>query len=454
MPSQTFERDWRDILDSFDQERVEHMSEIAQQYAQDFATIFYTTLMADSQAQHFLNHQQVKSRLHDSLQDWIKQLCAPDSRASIGTIYARQSKVGEVHARTGVPVSIVLKGARLLKREFEQKSMLYEEPLEKRLQCIQLFGRLMDLSMEAMSEAYATSIDQKTRSSEAYRLFSLTENLATERERQRAGVLDWQSRFMFEAAVASDRSRLPRIRESEFGLWFRHKGMYAFQGAGEVDLISNAMTQIDEECLTSLCAPELDNAKRYELIHRTKGLADNILAQMNTLFAKSLEVESGKDVMTGLLNRRFLPSILTREIEFSRQHQKSFTLASIDIDHFKAINDKYGHEAGDSVLVDIASLILARSRGGDFVFRMGGEEFLVVMVDVSPAQAEKLSERLRESIEHNLFTLPNQQSIRATVSIGLTSYNGHPDYQYLLRKVDRALYKAKSQGRNQVRVAV
>src|SRR5690554_4965748 len=179
MPSQTFERDWRDILDSFDQERVEHMSEIAQQYAQDFATTFYTTLMADSQAQHFLNHQQVKSRLHDSLQDWIRQMCDTESRASIGTIYARQSKVGEVHARTGVPVSIVLKGARLLKREFEQKTMLYDEPLEKRLQCIQLFGRLMDLSMEAMSEAYATSIDQKTRSSEAYRLFSLTENLAT-----------------------------------------------------------------------------------------------------------------------------------------------------------------------------------------------------------------------------------------------------------------------------------
>lgn len=453
MPSQTFARDWREILESVDPERVEHMSEIAQAYAHDFATTFYTTLMADAQAQHFLNHGQVKSRLHDSLQDWVRQMCEPDSLSSVQSIYARQSKVGEVHARTGVPVSIVLKGARLLKREFEKKAMACDEPLEKRLQCIQVFGRLIDLSMEAMSEAYAVSMDQKSRSSEAYRLFSLTENLATERERQRAGVLDWQSRFMFEAAVASDRTRLPKIRESEFGLWFRHKGMYAFQGAGEVDLISNAMTQIDEECLASLCEPALDTTQRYDLIHRTKGLADNILAQMNTLFAKSLEVESGKDVMTGLLNRRFLPSILTREIEFSRQHNKSFTLASIDIDHFKSINDKYGHEAGDSVLVEIASLILSRSRGGDFVFRMGGEEFLMVMVDVSPPQAEKLAERLREAIEHNLFTLPNQQGIRATVSIGLTSYNGHPDYQYLLRKVDRALYKAKSQGRNQVCVS-
>lgn len=453
MPSDSFARDWQHILESVDPSRLRQMFSIATRHADSFATTFYTTLMQDIQAQHFLSHQQVKSHLHASLQEWIKQICDPESLASVQTLHARQTKIGEIHARTGVPVSIVLKGARLLKQAFERKAMLESEPLETRLQCSRIFGLLMDLSMEAMSEAYAMSIDLKARSSEAYRLFSLTENLATERERQRAGVLDWQSRFMFEAAVAGDRARLPRIRESEFGLWFRHKGMYAFQGAAEVDLITSSMTGIDEDCLVSLCKPDLTHEQRYDLIHRTRSLADNILAQMNSLFAKSLEVESGKDVMTGLLNRRFLPSILTREIEFSRQHNKSFSLASIDIDHFKTINDQYGHEAGDSILKDMASLILARSRGGDFVFRMGGEEFLMVMVDIAPSQAKKLAERLRENIEQHDFTLANQQTIRATVSIGLTSYNGHPDYQYLLRKVDRALYESKNQGRNRICVA-
>ena len=450
MPSTSFASDWLQILESVDTDCVKHMSAIANEHADQFATTFYTTLMSDVQAQNYLSHEQVKTRLHASLQSWVRQMCDPESYHAVEVIHARQNKIGEIHARTGVPVALVLKGARLLKMAFGRKALETELTRDCQLQCTQLFWQLMDLSMEAMSEAYATSIDQKARSSEAYRLFSLTENLATERERQRATLLDWQSKFMFEAAVATDRTRLPRIRESEFGLWFRHKGMYAFQGVSEVDLISASMQNIDEICLLRLGEPELPDEARHDLIHQTRAQADNILSQMNALFAKSLEVESGKDVMTGLLNRRFLPSILSREIEFSRQHDKSFSLASIDIDHFKIINDRHGHEAGDSILVEMSNLICSRSRGGDFVFRMGGEEFLLVMVDTPPQDALKLVERLRQTISENVFTLSNQTTLQCTVSIGLTSYSGHPDYQYMLRQVDRALYRAKNEGRNRV----
>ena len=450
MPSTSFASDWLQIVESVDTACVEHISAIARKNAEQFATTFYTALMADAQAQHYLNHQQVKSRLHESLQHWILQLCDPQSHLTVDTIYARQSKIGEIHARTGVPVALVLKGARLLKIAFTRKAFETDAPRDIQLQCTQLFSQLMDLSMEAMSEAYATSVDQNARSSEAYRLFSLTENLATERERQRAALLDWQSKFMFEAAVASDRARLPKIRESEFGLWFRHKGMYAFQGVSEVDLISSSMQNIDESCLPRLIESGLADSVRHDLIHQTRAQADNILAQMSLLFAKSLEVESGKDVMTGLLNRRFLPSILIREIEFSRQHGKSFSLASIDIDYFKAINDRHGHEAGDGVLVEMANLIYSRSRGGDFVFRMGGEEFLLVMVDTTPKDALRLAQRLRQAIADHVFTLANHTTLRCTVSIGMASYSGHPDYQYMLRKVDRALYRAKNEGRDRI----
>ena len=450
MPSTSFASDWLQIVESVDTDCVERLSAIAHEHADHFATTFYTTLMADAQAQHYLNHQQVKSRLHESLQHWIRQMCDPDAHLAVETIYARQAKIGEIHARTGVPVALVLKGARLLKMAFGRKALEIDAPRDIQLQCVQLFSQLMDLSMEAMSEAYATSIDQKARSSEAYRLFSLTENLATERERQRAALLDWQSKFMFEAAVATDRTRLPKIRESEFGLWFRHKGMYAFQGVSEVDMISSSMHNIDEICLPKLVESGLADSVRHDLIHQTRAQADNVLTQMSTLFAKSLEVESGKDVMTGLLNRRFLPSILTREIEFSRQHDKSFSLASIDIDYFKVINDRHGHEAGDSILVEMANLIYSRSRGGDFVFRMGGEEFLLLMVDTTPNDAIRLAQRLRQAVAEHVFRLSDQTTLRCTVSIGITSYSGHPDYQYMLRKVDRALYRAKNEGRNQV----
>lgn len=429
---------------------MHRIHEIASENAAYFATKFYDVLIKDPQAQQYLSHEQVKNRLHNSLQEWIKQMCSPDSREIAQTVYERQAKVGEIHARTGVPVSLVLKGARLLKQEFANVVFNSGYSLENQLEYIRVFFQLLDLSMEAMCEAYATSVDQKIRSSEAYRLFSLTENVATERERQRAALLDWESKFMFETAIAADKTRLPKIRESEFGLWFRHKGMYAFQGATEVDVISECMGRIDDYLLPKLIDNALAPDIRSELIYSIREKAENILAQMNSLFARSLEVESGKDVLTGLLNRRFLPSILSREIEFCRQHGRSFSLLSIDVDHFKSINDNYGHDSGDTILVEIANIILARSRGGDFVFRMGGEEFLLLLVDISNDQALKIAERLRQTIESADFSLPNKAAIKVTVSIGVTSYNGHPDYQYLMRKVDRALYEAKRLGRNQV----
>src|SRR5690606_24423521 len=105
------------------------------------------------------------------------------------------------------------------------------------------------------------------------------------------------------------------------------------------------------------------------------------------------------------------------------------------------------------VLQQFATLLLNKSRAGDYLFRLGGEEFLIVMVDVTPTNAKYAAEKLRKLIAAETFRLPQEETIYLTCSMGLAMFTGHPDYQRLMRRADEALYQAKHGGRNQVVVA-
>jgi diguanylate cyclase len=125
----------------------------------------------------------------------------------------------------------------------------------------------------------------------------------------------------------------------------------------------------------------------------------------------------------------------------------------MDIDHFKVVNDVHGHEAGDMVLQQAAAIIVHAVRNGDFVFRYGGEEVVVMLVEVNAEVAQRIAENIRQQFEANEFLIGQGRSVRATISIGLAMYDGHPDHQYLIRRADQAMYEAKASGRNQVCIA-
>jgi diguanylate cyclase len=128
-------------------------------------------------------------------------------------------------------------------------------------------------------------------------------------------------------------------------------------------------------------------------------------------------------------------------------------LLLLDLDHFKAINDGHGHDAGDRALQHVAALLGQQTRGSDYLFRYGGEEFVVVLVAASESQAEVIAESLRRQIAQSPITLPNGQTLALTASIGVAGHDGHPDYERLMARADAAMYAAKRQGRNRVVVA-
>lgn len=162
---------------------------------------------------------------------------------------------------------------------------------------------------------------------------------------------------------------------------------------------------------------------------------------------------SNTDPLTGLYNRRYFQVRIEEEMERFARDRCSFGLLSIDLDHFKAINDGYGHEAGDEVLCQVARSMESQCRAIDCLARVGGEEFVVLVVACDATQLATTAERFRAAIAAHPFSLPNNTCLPITVSIGATLVRSEDSLRGLLDRADQRLYNAKRQGRNQSVVA-
>ncbi len=427
-----------------------------QDNAQTLAERFYEVMLADPGASKFLSNDDVQQRLGASMQRWLSGLFVSSDLEAIDTLIAQQRKVGEVHARIDIPLHLVLRGARNLKNSVSV--LLENEALsgEQRAQAVSLASDTIDLAMEIMGQSYSISHARNSRAEESYRLFSITQNIANEKEQQRAAVLHWENQLMFDQAIGVAETGLSPIKTSEFGLWFRHKGLHAFEGTAEAAAILEAMDRIDNDLLP-LFGSENENtlppAGRVTLLHELRDKVRGVLFNLDSLFEQNNELESGRDVLTRLLNRKFMPVVFSKQVEQAMKQKTSFAVVALDIDHFKQVNDTYGHQAGDSVLQQLALLLVNNTRSGDYLFRLGGEEFLLLAVEVKEHHVKRLVEKLRERVERETFRLPGDDTLNVTISAGASCFDGHPDYQRLLKRADDALYQAKSSGRNRVVIA-
>ena len=175
----------------------------------------------------------------------------------------------------------------------------------------------------------------------------------------------------------------------------------------------------------------------------------DVIRKINFLYSKS-KFLSMTDELTGLGNRRNFDATFEREFSRSKRYGAKLSLAIIDIDLFKNVNDKYGHLAGDYVLSEIGFILSQSFRKSDMAFRYGGEEFAVLLPETDSLQALIPLERLRKQIEQNVFEKDNFR-MNITVSIGINSKVEECDNQdTFFENTDRALYKAKSEGRNKI----
>jgi len=197
-------------------------------------------------------------------------------------------------------------------------------------------------------------------------------------------------------------------------------------------------------------SPDVEASAEFEKVAQLYAAS---IAQFlsNLALRRSLEQQSLRDPLTNLFNRRYFNEQLAMEFERAHRSHAPLALQMIDIDHFKRINDRFGHDAGDRVLRAVAELLAQNARSGDIVCRWGGEEFLILMPGSTSAAAKRRADEIRVRINEQVEIVGGS---RVSVSIGVACYPDHAsDPESLLDVSDRALYIAKGEGRNRVVVA-
>ncbi|RMP01181.1 GGDEF domain protein [Pseudomonas viridiflava] len=173
---------------------------------------------------------------------------------------------------------------------------------------------------------------------------------------------------------------------------------------------------------------------------------------LNALLYRIATQTALRDPLTSTGNRIAMDQGLAREIEISRRHKQPLSLLMLDIDHFKKVNDEYGHHTGDDVLKTVAQSLKAQLRNIDRVFRYGGEEFVVILSNTGASSAELIGERLRQAVR-NLEFRELDPALTMTVSLGCSTLLPAETADSLLRRADNALYVAKREGRNRLAMA-
>ncbi|GKU83605.1 diguanylate cyclase [Niallia sp. NCCP-28] len=161
--------------------------------------------------------------------------------------------------------------------------------------------------------------------------------------------------------------------------------------------------------------------------------------------------QASTDFLTGLKNTREFDSLLNETLAQSNSKNRNLSLLYLDVDYFKQINDTYGHPAGDFILKELAKILKKSVRGNDLIFRNGGEEFAVLLLDTSTLQSNYIAERIRKTVEGHKFVLGQEIIIKVTISIGVvTKTESGISPAEFVKWADKALYIAKNRGRNQI----
>ena len=235
------------------------------------------------------------------------------------------------------------------------------------------------------------------------------------------------------------------IRFDDPGLSRQHARFYRMDGAFCVEDLRSTNGVFVEGIQISGPPARLAHGDRITLGAKLV-LAFELQDDLSREATEKLYEKAVRDPLTQLYNRRYMDERLTQELAYSVRHQSPLSVLMLDIDHFKAVNDTYGHPAGDAVLREVAALLLKMVRTEDLVARYGGEEMCIVARGVPPVGALALAERLRRGIERMSVMHENHQ-LQVSASIGAATFErmGEGDVVAL---ADQALYEAKNSGRN------
>ncbi len=213
-------------------------------------------------------------------------------------------------------------------------------------------------------------------------------------------------------------------------------------GGQVVGVVQFIFPYVDNSMRQACTARALQEARRY--------LQEAMPVIQAKRYARAVEEMAVKDSLTGLYNRRYLELYIDNIVSGIKRRNSKLCIFMCDIDYFKAVNDEYGHDAGDIILKDLGHLLLSSVRASDLVIRFGGEEFLILLIDCDVSNAVEVAEKLRDMFENHVIKLPGN-NIKKTLSIGISEFPSDATGIWeAIKFADIALYKAKETGRNKV----
>lgn len=439
------------IYNNADEQLLIALNQTIKPHTKAIADVFYQTMLSHPGTHIYLNNELVNARLRHTMSEWITNVIRPMTPSDYAFFIEQQCQVGTVHARINISMELVNYGLSVIKGELKKIILDFLPSQQQIPEALHLMHMLIDQAGYLINETYVGNLVINQRDEQTLRIHLLSRDMALECERIRANLFDWfrNTLTQLHQFKANDKSKLPPLMHSELGMWVQHKADMIFPGLEEVARLESSFQKLDQ--LTEQAQKHRGKPRFKDNIEQMNQQVSSASWILSSLSEHSMKQEDSRDPLTRLLNRRFLQVIMQREIDFSMANSTPFSVLVIDIDYFKKINDTYGHDAGDTILRQFSELMLGSVRASDFIFRMGGEEFLIVLAHCQHIQAASTAEQIRTKVFNYDFRLPDNATLNITVSIGFATHDGHPDYARLLIQADKALYQAKSAGRNCIR---
>lgn len=418
----------------------------------DVVDVFYSELLEDKSARQFLDSDQVETRLKGSLEQWLEEILSPKERHEMEHLTERQLQIGQVHARIDVPMPIVDNAMLMVKNGCFELLVQSDMDREHLAEAIRLVNSILEACLSMINQAYMHDMVENERSAMSLRLNLSGQDIALEIERIRSDLFSWLSDSIL-SVMSGGMLSSDSMERSEFGLWVNHKMELLTPKSDICERIKNRMRLLSSEMLSMSDNKTNEGEYRKRVSNELSRAANEIGWLLSELSSSLLSHASKVDSLTQLIERKHMSPVLQKETQMSLATGKHYVLIMCDIDHFKRINDIYGHAAGDAVLKQVARVLRETIRVSDYCFRYGGEEFLILMPESSSQDAYDLADKIRQKVESLTVELESHRSVNVTMSFGVAGFCGHPDYARSLKNADMALYAAKHQGRNRVCLA-
>lgn len=440
--------EWNHIVESTPASVIKLVFDLFSTRIHDLLAQYRNYLNADPALKKLINTEEMKDKWVSTFEVWVRQLFQMQFVDAYHFV-REQNELGKKLSRIGYPPHAVSKSLRMINSWLLFNILSENWPDQESIQAVTYVTNLIGFSYEIRNHGYMKSISDQTRLDESYRLAALGNNIGMEKERQRAFLSEWERNILVWFYNPSELG-LPKLARSEFGMWFLHKASLMFESSPKLKEVIDCITKIDQQVLPNLEMTPYND--RVAISNQFSLIQDELVKLkfvVNEIFDSHIEIDNARDSLTRLLNRRFMHTVLSREIALQKRVGSiGFAILILDIDHFKKINDTYGHLAGDAVLQKVAALITESVKPSDFAFRFGGEEILLTLIEVDSKMVAQVAEALRIKIAQAQIQISNGNAISVTASIGGALAKGKLDYELVVAEADHALYEAKNSGRN------